>query len=442
MDRFLSRFFCALFVLITLPMYGQITTPYFYDNIHSNFSGTGIGANAYRSSLGVHSHRFTFLANFTGNNFYKINNQSDNNDNNFNLPSGSKVWSGGLSLNTLGTAFAYGDGSGGAGSFPVTSGKYVTYNWQDVNTSSDAAAIVMQTDNDPVSIVSTTALPLFPVPSLPVIVTVVLTNTPSAQENVFLRYSTNGFATYGTLLSPSTGAGTATQTFTIPAQPLNTAVSYYVFTTTLASGTLSGQGTLTDMATINFDNNGGSNFLYVSLPIELTAFQAEKTDRSVVLHWTTATEQNNDRFELERAPDGSHWSLLSMVPSQNGNARFPQHYSAQDPHPWPARNYYRLRQVDTDGKFTYSPVRIVDMGGTATATIFPNPVVNDALQLVLPATELNAQVRLTDVQGRLLRQWTFNMETEWSGTLDLSGVPAGIFFLQVNGELPIRVVKQ
>ncbi|MEO6758402.1 MAG: hypothetical protein ABIO24_03035, partial [Saprospiraceae bacterium] len=128
MPVLLSRLVLCAGLLIPLVSYGQITTPYLYDNVHSNFSGTGVGADAYRGTLGVPSHRFTFQANFTGNNFYKINNQSDNNDNDFNAPGGSKVWSGGLILNTLGTAFAYGDGNGWAGSFPITTGKYFTYN--------------------------------------------------------------------------------------------------------------------------------------------------------------------------------------------------------------------------------------------------------------------------------------------------------------------------
>ncbi len=67
-----------------------------YDGIANNWSGTGV-AGVYRV-LGTSSHKFTRQASFSGDNFYKVNNQSENNDNNFDNPSGSKVWSGNLTI--------------------------------------------------------------------------------------------------------------------------------------------------------------------------------------------------------------------------------------------------------------------------------------------------------------------------------------------------------
>ena len=179
-----------------------------------------------------------------------------------------------------------------------------------------------------------------------------------------------------------------------------------------------------------------------SLPIELTAFHAARQAHTVDLTWTTATEQNNDRFEVERSVDGTAWALLTVVPTQNGNARFAQTYSMTDQHPWPVRNYYRLRQVDRDGKSATSTVRMVEMDGNTAATIAPNPVLDDILQLMLPAGEAAAHVRLLDIQGHLLRTWTFDAETEQTVPLDLTGVPAGMFILQVNSDTPLRVAKK
>ncbi|MEO6760434.1 MAG: T9SS type A sorting domain-containing protein, partial [Saprospiraceae bacterium] len=268
-----------------------------------------------------------------------------------------------------------------------------------------------------------------------------LSSTPSTQENVFLRYSTNNFSTYGTLLNPTSGAGTSTQTFTIPAQPNNTNVKYYILTSTLANGSLTGQSSLTDMATLNFDNNGGANYGYVSLPIELTEFQAVKAGHAVNLQWTTATEQNNDHFEVERSSNGADWTMLTILPTKNGNARYPQNYQTTDANPQPARNYYRLRQVDTDGRASYSAVRIVEMGVESIASVAPNPIENGLLQLTLTGSPSPNQVRLTDSQGRLLRSWTFEMETSGTVPLDLSDFPKGVMFLQVNAEPVLRVVK-
>lgn len=179
-----------------------------------------------------------------------------------------------------------------------------------------------------------------------------------------------------------------------------------------------------------------------SLPIELTAFHAARQARTVDLTWATATELNNDHFEVECSVDGSAWSLLAVVPTQNGNARFAQTYSMTDQHPRPVRNYYRLRQVDRDGKSSLSTVRMVEMDGRFVAAISPNPVQDGMLQLTLPAGEAAAHVRLLDIQGHLLRTWTFDAETELTVPLDLTGVPAGVFFLQVNSDTPLRVAKK
>lgn len=179
-----------------------------------------------------------------------------------------------------------------------------------------------------------------------------------------------------------------------------------------------------------------------SLPIELTAFQAQKIDHSVALRWTTATEQNNDRFEIQRSANGLDWSVLATIPTQNGNARTPQTYTFSDQHPWPTRDYYRLRQVDVDGKSSFSPVKMVDMDHAPTARIFPNPVEDGLLQLTLPGNDNSNHIRLHDAQGRLLRTWTIDSETETTLPLDLAGLPTGILFLQVNGTTPLRVVKK
>ncbi len=419
----------------------QTTTPYLYHSSPNNWCASGT-AGVFRT-LGTASWRITFTSALTGSNFYKFNNQSTNTDGcDFNQPGGSVVWSGGLSLNALGTAFKYSDGNGGAGSFPVTSGKSYSYIWQDVAASDNAAAIVMETTNSPVSISSVAGSPNPPSPSTPVTVTVTLGSTPSAEENVYVRYSTDGFSSYGTLLSPTSGAGTSSQTFTIPALPLNTVVAYYAFTSTLSSGSLSGNAFTTDMATLQFNNNSGANFQYTVLPIELARFEAKPDGDFTRLEWQTATETNNRAFQIERSPDSESWDVLDLVAGA-GNSITEKNYFWSDQDPLDGTSFYRLRQVDFDGKSSLSPVRKVERKRKVSFTVFPNPTVSSTTIKTFSNVEGEALIDLIDETGRWLGTVHFALQTgENLIEMPLYGMPGGWYTLRYsapNGRFAERV---
>ncbi|WP_426059353.1 hypothetical protein [Hymenobacter sp. B1770] len=142
------------------------------------------------------------------------------------------------------------------------------------------------------------------------------------------------------------------------------------------------------------------------LPVALTAFTAEQDGSSALLRWTTATEKDNAYFVVESSPNGQDFTTLHQVAGQ-GNSSRAQHYQYSDQNV--ARYatstvYYRLRQVDTDGKSTYSPVRAF-LGRQVAAKearlqVWPNPAQPGSLVRVQgePAT----QVQLFDARGRLL----------------------------------------
>lgn len=115
------------------------------------------------------------------------------------------------------------------------------------------------------------------------------------------------------------------------------------------------------------------------LPIELTMFNAKCEGKSVSIYWQTASENNNHHFEIERSGDGINFSSVAIVNTQNGNTNATQNYFAIDENPLSVRSYYRLKQVDNDGKFSYSS--IVTLSCTASngntvspvISVFPNP---------------------------------------------------------------------
>src|SRR5690606_28516311 len=97
----------------------------------------------------------------------------------------------------------------------------------------------------------------------------------------------------------------------------------------------------------------------------------------VDLTWATASEYNNDRFEIERSTNGLNWSQIGSV-SGMGTTQQRHEYLFTDEYPENGENYYRLKQVDFDDKYEYSPIRLVTFGSEITPdnsriVWYPNP---------------------------------------------------------------------
>lgn len=113
----------------------------------------------------------------------------------------------------------------------------------------------------------------------------------------------------------------------------------------------------------------------IALPVNLLSFDAEKfSGKYSRLIWKTATETNNDRFEIERGNDGINFSKIAVVRTA-GNSNTAKTYELIDSTPVIGFNYYRLKQFDKDGRFSYSPARLVRFGDISSKTlrIYPNP---------------------------------------------------------------------
>ena len=196
-----------------------------------------------------------------GTDIWKVTIQSDGDDGNsmFKFSNttywSSQNWSRGdvITLNSYTTFYI----RGGDGIFNESNTKYYTFNMKDVTNDANSEGFVMETSASPVSISSVTQSPLSTLVSNndAVTVTIVLSAAKSSEENVYVRYSVDGWSTSSLALVGSYSG--ATGTATILAQSAETVVSYYVFSTTSASPTSN-----YDLLTLNFDNNSGSNYSY------------------------------------------------------------------------------------------------------------------------------------------------------------------------------------
>jgi hypothetical protein len=144
-------------------------------------------------------------------------------------------------------------------------------------------------------------------------------------------------------------------------------------------------------------------------PVTLLNFKGERQGSINKLEWSTSTEINNSGFELQRSVDGISFSKLAFVASKavNGNSTSPLFYNLDDVRPLTGNGYYRLKQIDKDGKATFSKVVLL-RGAKATAlsitSVYPNPVTTTLNAVVATPAPEQVKLVITDLSGKLVMQ--------------------------------------
>ncbi|RMG60418.1 MAG: T9SS C-terminal target domain-containing protein [Bacteroidetes bacterium] len=159
-----------------------------------------------------------------------------------------------------------------------------------------------------------------------------------------------------------------------------------------------------------------------TFPVELLNVAATPRGEMVDLDWSTAREENSAYFAIERSADEETWTEMGQVEAA-GYAEAETAYGWTDYAPIQGAAAYRLRQVDLDGHYRYSPVVRVSLG-EALMRAYPNPV-QDILNVEARG---DWYAELVDAQGRLLRR---SSGTD-AGTLDLRALPAGLYYLRLQ----------
>lgn len=142
-----------------------------------------------------------------------------------------------------------------------------------------------------------------------------------------------------------------------------------------------------------------------TLPVSLLDFSATSKNNSVVLSWSTASEINNSGFDVERKTESGSWVAIGYVKGA-GTSYSIQHYNYTDENLAPGRYYYRLKQIDTQGRFEYSPVVSASVGAAEKFILeqnYPNPFHNETtVRFTLPG-KANVKLSLYDMHGRLVK---------------------------------------
>jgi hypothetical protein len=192
------------------------------------------------------------------------------------------------------------------------------------------------------------------------------------------------------------------------------------------------------------------NPLGSALPITLGDFSGKKENSTNVLIWNTITENNCKAFEVQRSTNGTDFTALGMINSQaaNGMSNIELNYSFVDANPKQGHNYYRLRQIDLDGKSTYS--KEIDLVGTSNGSVinvYPNPAKDNVTVEYASNSNASLSLQVIDMSGRIIKQIQTKVTSGNNAILiSLDGVSAGMYQLQLieNNRLSYvqKIVKQ
>jgi PKD repeat protein len=173
------------------------------------------------------------------------------------------------------------------------------------------------------------------------------------------------------------------------------------------------------------------------LPVELSAFSAEYHPTGVVnLTWETLEERNNDYFLVERSPDGELFTEVLRVEGA-GNSETQLQYEATDFHPLPGRSYYRLKQTDFDGLFTYSPIVAVSqpvLQPFALSNAYPDPFSDQTQVDLFLAESQMVEAFLVNALGETVRNVYSGSLPKGKNTLVIKGesLAQGLYYFVVS----------
>ncbi len=140
------------------------------------------------------------------------------------------------------------------------------------------------------------------------------------------------------------------------------------------------------------------------LPVELISFDVQLLENQrVKIDWATASETNNDYFEIERSVDGVNFEVIDQVPSK-GNGVVQNDYQIYDSNPKIGLNYYRLKQVDFNEKYEYSETKSIEVKEAfPTVSVFPNPI-RKGDQFFIENSNVNMLLQIFDTNGRMVKE--------------------------------------
>lgn len=240
-------------------------------------------------------------------------------------------------------------------------------------------------------------------------------------------------------------------------QNITTGVPIVVFEVDVAHGSIAtGDFALDENSpifggTTSFNNifgqqfmSGGCNLtaLSVPLPVELISFSAKALDKSIQLKWQSETEENFSGYEIQRSTDKQTYKNINWVEGLGGLE--PRTYKYVDNQiSYNQDYYYRLKMIDTDGSYEYSPIRTASIQGDRDDVIvYPNPVRNIVHVDYTSSSSKTIDIQIINISGQIVSQR--NVDIEKGGqiiNLDIMSIPEGIYNVRMLDDQGI-ITKQ
>ncbi|MCF2487717.1 BspA family leucine-rich repeat surface protein [Dyadobacter sp. CY347] len=190
-------------------------------------------------------------------------------------------------------------------------------------------------------------------------------------------------------------------------------------------------GTLT--TTKNWTVSIGSEVTCEALEVSLISFDAKSAGGNVKLEWATASETNNDYFEVERSADMYSWTVIGKTKGA-GTVNAVSNYALTDSSPLEGVSYYRLKIVDFAGKADCSNIKAVNIKTGATPSIYPNP----ATTFLTLSGKTVGYVEIYNLLGKQVGQTKVNAEKT---VIPLNGLPAGAYLIKSDDGWHSKFIK-
>ena len=161
-----------------------------------------------------------------------------------------------------------------------------------------------------------------------------------------------------------------------------------------------------------------------ALPVTLTSFLVSKDENASRLEWSTTSETNSDRFEIQRSSGGKTWEKIGTVNASKQSSML-SHYSFKDTAPLAGQNLYRLKMIDQDETFAYSRIVSLNFKNSFSFVIYPNPV-SDKIFINSPESQSISKIEVFDQNGKQRVQGV-----PANKYVDVHGLDNGIYSVRV-----------
>jgi hypothetical protein len=199
-----------------------------------------------------------------------------------------------------------------------------------------------------------------------------------------------------------------------------------------------------DFSVLNNNNNAGIQqaYIYGPFPLSWLSFTGQKVDASALLKWETSSELNTSYFIVERSVDGVAFKEEIGKVSAKGTTYQISSYTFTDAKPYIGINYYRLRQIDKDGKYSYSSVVAIDFATAVEINFYPNPVSSELRLNISSGSFFGWSYRLYEASGKLIM--ASGISSQFT-SIGMNNLQPGLYYLAINslkGTSAFKIIKQ